>query len=39
MSNIQERVVKTIVNKLGVKESEVVPEATFTGHLGADDGL
>ena len=36
MSNIQERVVKTIVNKLGVKESEVVPAATFTGHLGAD---
>ena len=36
MSNIQERVVKTIVNKLGVKESEVVPEAPFTGHLGAD---
>ena len=36
MSNIQERVVKTIVNKLGVKESEVVPEASFTGHLGAD---
>ena len=36
MSNIQERVVKTIVNKLGVKESEVTPEATFTGDLGAD---
>lgn len=36
MSNIQERVVKTIVNKLGVKESEVVPEASFTAHLGAD---
>ena len=36
MSNIQERVVKTIVNKLCVKESEVVREATFTGHLGAD---
>ena len=36
MSNIQERVVKTIVNKLGVKESEVVPEASFTDHLGAD---
>ena len=26
----------TIVNKLGVKESEVVPEASFTAHLGAD---
>ena len=36
MSNIQERVVNTIVNKLCVKESEVVREATFTGHLGAD---
>ena len=36
MSNIQERVVNTIVNKLGVKESEVVAEASFTGHLGAD---
>ena len=36
MSNIQERVVKTIVNKLGVKESEVAPEASFTCHLGAD---
>lgn len=25
-----------IVDKLGVKENEVVPEATFTGDLGAD---
>lgn len=25
-----------IVDKLGVKEEEVVPEATFTGDLGAD---
>ncbi len=36
MSEIQEKVVKIIVNKLGVKESEVTPEATFTGDLGAD---
>ena len=36
MSEIQEKVVKIIVDKLGVKESEVTPEATFTGHLGAD---
>ncbi len=36
MSNIQERVVKIIVDKLSVKESEVTPEATFTGDLGAD---
>ena len=27
---------KVIVDKLGVKESEVTPEASFTGHLGAD---
>ena len=36
MSEIQEKVVKIIVDKLGVKESEVVPEASFTAHLGAD---
>ena len=36
MSEIQEKVVKSIVDKLGVKESEVTPEATFTGDLGAD---
>lgn len=36
MSEIQTKVVKIIVDKLGVKESEVTPEASFTGHLGAD---
>lgn len=36
MSEIQQQVVKIIVDKLGVKESEVTPEATFAGHLGAD---
>ena len=36
MSEIQEKVVKIIVDKLGVKETEVTPEATFTGDLGAD---
>ncbi len=36
MSEIQSKVVKIIVDKLGVKESEVVPEASFTGALGAD---
>ena len=36
MSDIQEKVVKIIVDKLGVKESEVTPEATFVGDLGAD---
>ena len=36
MSEIQEKVVKIIVDKLGGKESAVTPEATFTGDLGAD---
>ena len=36
MSEIQAKVVVIIVDKLGVKESEVVPEASFTAHLGAD---
>ena len=36
MSEIQAKVVDIIVDKLGVKESEVVPEASFTAHLGAD---
>lgn len=36
MSEIQDKVAKIIVDKLGVKESEVTPEASFTGHLGAD---
>ncbi len=36
MSEIQSKVVEIIVDKLGVKETEVVPEASFTAHLGAD---
>ena len=36
MSDVQKKVVEIIVDKLGVKESEVVPEASFTNHLGAD---
>ena len=36
MSEIQAKVVEIIVDKLGVKVSEVVPEASFTNHLGAD---
>ena len=36
MSEIQAKVVDIIVDKLSVKESEVVPEASFTNHLGAD---
>ena len=35
MSEIQSKVVEIIVDKLGVKESEVVREASFTAHLGA----
>ena len=36
MSEIQTKVVEIIVDKLGVKVAEVTPEASFTGHLGAD---
>ncbi|MCB9081282.1 MAG: acyl carrier protein [Lewinellaceae bacterium] len=36
MSSIAERVSKIIVEKLGVDESEVTPEASFTSDLGAD---
>jgi acyl carrier protein len=36
MSNIADRVKKIIVDKLGVEESEVTPDASFTNHLGAD---
>ena len=36
MSEIQSKVVEIIVDKMGVKESEVVREASFTAHLGAD---
>jgi len=36
MSNIQERITKIIVDKLGVDESEVTGEASFTNDLGAD---
>lgn len=36
MSSIAERVSKIIVEKLGVDESEVTPEASFTNDLGAD---
>lgn len=33
---IKFKVKAIIVDKLGVKEEEVVPDATFTGDLGAD---
>lgn len=36
MSNIAERVNKIIIDKLGVDESEVTAEASFTNDLGAD---
>jgi len=36
MSNITSRVTAIIVDKLGVDESEVTLEATFTNDLGAD---
>ena len=36
MSEISSRVKAIIVDKLGVDENEVVPEASFTNDLGAD---
>ncbi|MFT5337852.1 MAG: acyl carrier protein [Sphingobacteriales bacterium] len=36
MSDIQSKVVAIIVDKLGVDESEVTMEASFTNDLGAD---
>ncbi len=36
MANIEEKVKKIIVDKLGVDESEVTAEASFTNDLGAD---
>ena len=36
MSEISSKVTEIIVDKLGVKESEVTPEASFTEQLGAD---
>jgi len=36
MSNVAERVNKIIIDKLGVDESEVTAEASFTNDLGAD---
>jgi acyl carrier protein len=36
MSDIATRVKGIIVDKLGVDESEVTPEASFTNDLGAD---
>ena len=36
MATISERLKKIIVEQLGVKESEVVPSASFVEDLGAD---
>jgi acyl carrier protein len=36
MSDISSRVKSIIVDKLGVDENEVTPEASFTNDLGAD---
>ena len=36
MADITARVKAIIVDKLGVDENEVTPEATFTNDLGAD---
>ncbi|MEO1438369.1 MAG: acyl carrier protein [Bacteroidota bacterium] len=36
MSEISEKVTKIIVDKLGVDDSEVSKEASFTNDLGAD---
>jgi acyl carrier protein len=36
MSEIAEKVRAIIIDKLGVEESEVTPEASFTNDLGAD---
>jgi acyl carrier protein len=36
LSTVLERVTKVIVDRLGVEESEVKLEASFTGDLGAD---
>ena len=36
MSEIAAKVVAIVVDKLGGEESQVTPEASFTGDLGAD---
>ena len=36
MSDVSSKVINIIVDKLGVEESEVTNEASFTNDLGAD---
>jgi acyl carrier protein len=36
MADVMAKVKEIIVNKLGVEESQITPEASFTNDLGAD---
>lgn len=36
MADVESRVKEIIVNKLGVEDSQITPEASFTNDLGAD---
>ena len=36
MSTIEERVIKVVVEQLGVSEDQVTPDASFVDDLGAD---
>jgi acyl carrier protein len=36
MADIDAKVKEIIINKLGVEESQITPEASFTNDLGAD---
>ncbi len=36
MADVETRVKEIIVNKLGVEDSQITPEASFTNDLGAD---
>ena len=36
MADVEAKVKEIIINKLGVEDSQVTPEASFTNDLGAD---
>jgi len=36
MADVESRVKEIIVNKLGVEDSQITPEASFTNDLGGD---
>jgi len=36
MADVEARIKEIIVNKLGVEDTQVTPEASFTNDLGAD---